>query len=474
MFKQQLRDSQTGAGIIEKQAHVRSAKAPNVQELAKELGLKFEELSYRDLSALVAACNVENYIVNLKGSTIIDQINKDANNSNQQNIGSPEQQLTSPENNIDTVMFLNNEIRPARSLSDLPYVLPQQRRLLKKGSLLTQLSSGRFFVRTIEAEIFQSKHNQESIAKNSQSQGIFPEARILFDTSKSMNNHDFRALVALGLGLSYLRHAFQLNAHVSIDFFQEQIKSTLDSEKLSRHEFLTKFLQVAFNGTTNLQRVLNQASEVADSSSKEKIDTILITDGLSEVSQKPSSKILLHTFLLGDLDQDDTSKSPKNSEILATKKQLKNWCDETSFEHLEFNLKDLLILSPEQTNELGIASGKLLSKSQSYSPQELRLKRNLEYLLTFHGADTFDSRKFLNIYRHRFNNLPSIPEKRDEIGTALSVSNMIEIPEDRLTIQTALLFSQKGTLKLLQMLSPVQFVIALYKFVRDKIRKYLQ
>ncbi len=144
-------------------------------------------------------------------------------------------------------------------------------------------------------------------------------AYLLLDTSRTMCDHDRRGPVARGLALAFLLNGYQQRSQLNFRPFTDQAADL--SSGSSREDFrriVRRVIDIPNGGQTRIQKALEQAVEdVRKTGPCLRADVMLISDGISRLTENPFRGEHLHTFLVADLMAEDESTG-----IIAT---LRRW-----------------------------------------------------------------------------------------------------------------------------------------------------
>jgi len=134
-------------------------------------------------------------------------------------------------------------------------------------------------------------------------------AYLLLDTSRTMSDHDRRGTVARGLALAFLLKGHQQRSQLNFRPFTDDVAELVSGS--SRDDFCDLARRVAAipnGGQTRIQTALEQAvNDVRREGPCLRADIMLITDGISRLTQNPLDAENLHTFLVSDLMAEDES-----------------------------------------------------------------------------------------------------------------------------------------------------------------------
>lgn len=134
-------------------------------------------------------------------------------------------------------------------------------------------------------------------------------AYLLLDTSRTMCDHDRRGPVARGLALAFLLKGHQQRSQLNFRPFTDQAADL--SSGSSREDFgkiVRRVIDIPNAGQTRIQKALEQAVyDVRNAGPCLRADVMLISDGISRLTENPFRDEHLHTFLVADLMAEDES-----------------------------------------------------------------------------------------------------------------------------------------------------------------------
>ena len=132
-------------------------------------------------------------------------------------------------------------------------------------------------------------------------------AYLLLDTSRTMCDHDRRGPVARGLALAFLLKGHQQRSQLNFRPFTDQAADL--SSGTSREDFrkiVRRVIDIPNAGQTRIQKALEQAvHDVRHEGPCLRADVMLISDGISRLTENPFRDEHLHTFLVADLMAED-------------------------------------------------------------------------------------------------------------------------------------------------------------------------
>lgn len=128
-------------------------------------------------------------------------------------------------------------------------------------------------------------------------------AYVLLDTSSTMQDHDRRGTVARGLALEFLRRGYNQGARLHLRPFAVEVGALSSGEtREDLHAMTRRLISLPNAGQTRIQAALDQAvGDIRREGPCLEAGIMLITDGISRLSENPLAGEKLHTFILGDL-----------------------------------------------------------------------------------------------------------------------------------------------------------------------------
>lgn len=139
-------------------------------------------------------------------------------------------------------------------------------------------------------------------------EGVF--GHLLLDASESMGwGRDLRNIAARGLAIAFVLAQREAGNPVYMHLFRAALEEELAAEDPTHcGPIAAAILTHDHYGMTGLQQTLEELAPRLEQSA-ERVDIVLITDGLTRLKQNPLGIAHLHTFLLGDqtLDRDKSN-----------------------------------------------------------------------------------------------------------------------------------------------------------------------
>lgn len=207
------------------------------------------------------------------------------------------------------------DVQRLRSVEDLPRIFPTQ-------WLLEELNPDLFYARLAQGELLVPVWQRPSRSPR-EGQGEVDDtdlddqqarveerklhAYVLMDTSRTMNHHDRRGTVARGLALAFLLKGHHQRARLHLRPFAEQVgelSSGTGTDELTA--IARRIIELPNAGQTRIQTALQQAvRDIRAGGPFLGASVMLVTDGISRLGQNPLAEERLHTFLVGDLLDDE-------------------------------------------------------------------------------------------------------------------------------------------------------------------------
>jgi hypothetical protein len=200
------------------------------------------------------------------------------------------------------------------SIEDLSRIFPVQ-------WLLEEVQPDVFYVKAAQGELLMPQWQRpteaprESAGEAPQRELMEPQAApqsskqhayVLLDTSSTMRDRDRRGTVARGLALAFLRKGYRQRAQLNLRPFAVEVGA--HSSGASKEEFCAiarRIIDLPNSGQTRIQTALEQAVlDIRSAGPCLRASIMLITDGISRLTQNPFADEELHTFILGDLYED--------------------------------------------------------------------------------------------------------------------------------------------------------------------------
>lgn len=318
------------------------------------LGLSIEELTAEKLCMCLAARNLENTLNKLRNTPLaIDNTSpSDENTLLAQEGAQPldveveEKPWVVPTDALD--------ITQTRHLRDLPDLLPHQWAYEEVAPelFLHDLLAGKLmraeYLETVASaeEERQTREVGDFLEESCKSVSQHDESFILLDASTSMDSYDHRGVVARGLSLAFLRRSFARGFPLHFAPFREDIlHCTSGSDTKTFQEIVSEIFDLQNASSTNIQRALDSVSTILQSKKELRhCELLLVTDGLSRLSQRPPSEIRLHSVLVGDIALRTHWKQREELDLVQQVKTLQEWSN--SFVRLDVEeLRDALTVT---------------------------------------------------------------------------------------------------------------------------------
>ena len=214
-----------------------------------------------------------------------------------------------PENDMDVTLLHNIE--------DLPRIFPSQ-------WLIEDVQPDLFYLRAIEGELLvpewqrptqrprdadEEMPERELTEAFARANATKQHAYLLLDTSRTMNDHDRRGTIARGLALAFLRKGQQQRARLHLRPFTAEVgdlSSGVGQESLAA--IARRVVGLKNAGQTRIQTALEQAvADIRQEGPVRAADIMLISDGISKLRAKPHERERLHTFIVGDMFEDEST-----------------------------------------------------------------------------------------------------------------------------------------------------------------------
>jgi hypothetical protein len=307
---------------------VSRVKPRNLVQYLAEFELTLADLAREQVAMFVAARNVASYVDDLEAplgrpswedndATLTDRTTDAVLN------------VRAPRGEVLERLLPTDEMEVSlvRSIEDLPRIFPVQ-------WLLEEVQPDLFYVKLAHRELLmpawrcpptsdegelREQNRREPVPAPAQADSARQHAYLLLDTSSTMQDHDRRGTVARGLALAFLRKGYQQGAHLAARPFAAEVGELRSGA--GREDFLAivrTVISLPNAGQTRLQTALERAAaDLRGAGPCRGADIMLITDGISRLSDNPLADERLHTFILGDLFED--------KDISATIDTLRQW-----------------------------------------------------------------------------------------------------------------------------------------------------
>ena len=288
------------------------AQSPDLVRYLAEFGLSLSDLRPGQTAMFVAARNSAQYVEDLEvpvGSQLLDQSDTFLTEREADRI----LELTTYDaESLESHLPADEmDVCPIRSTEDLVRIFPVQ-------WMLEETQPDAFYAKLAQQELLMPQWQRpaerprdsrddspqrELVREAATAEAAKQHAYVLLDTSSTMQDHDRRGTVARGLALESLRKGYQQRAQLHVRPF------TLDVGELSsgagRDDFRTiarRITELPNAGQTRIQAALEQAvRDIRNGGACLGACIVLITDGISRLTQNPLGDERLHTFILGDL-----------------------------------------------------------------------------------------------------------------------------------------------------------------------------
>ncbi|NUQ62917.1 MAG: VWA domain-containing protein [Pirellulales bacterium] len=203
------------------------------------------------------------------------------------------------------------DVRLIRSTEDLPRIFPLEwlwevyfpglfyAKLAQRELLMPEWQRAEPGAGELAQEIFR----REVVEDSSIDESPRLHAYVLLDTSTTMQDHDRRGIIARGLALEFLRRSHRQGARLLLRPFTDETGEL--SVGYGWDDFLAitrRLIELPNAGQTRIQAALEQVvQDLRGAGPCLGANILLITDGISRLSQNPLTREELHTFILGDL-----------------------------------------------------------------------------------------------------------------------------------------------------------------------------
>ncbi len=328
-----------------REAQMRSMDTPLTAEMqqfemalpnyASLFHLSFETLNAEQLCILLAARNMEARLNMLSHTPLAFGATE---TSSQDSLLAQEGTLelnSQTEERPYTLPTDSLTVSQTRGMQDIPDLLPHQWAYEDVAPLLflQGVMSGRLlrteYLETAasQAEDVQTQEVGNFLKGNYQAVDTYEEAMILLDASSSMDNYDRRGVVAKGTALAFLRRARERGFPLHYAPFRTDMEDAVTARTPAEFQGITNnIIGLKNDGTTNIQRALSSASDrVLQTPDLKHCDLLLITDGLSKLTERPSEKVRLHSVLIGDIRKRTHWKNKVDLELDEQVEKLKEW-----------------------------------------------------------------------------------------------------------------------------------------------------
>jgi hypothetical protein len=207
------------------------------------------------------------------------------------------------------------DVQQLQSVEDLPRIFPTQ-------WLLEELNPDLFYARLAQGELLVpvwqrpgrsprdgqgEVDDTDLVDQQAKVEESKLHAYVLLDTSRTMNHHDRRGTVARGLALAFLLKGHHQRARLHLRPFAEQVgelSSGTGPNELTA--IARRIIELPNAGQTRIQTALQQAvRDIRAGGPFLGAAVMLVTDGISRLGQNPLAEERLHTFLVGDLLDDE-------------------------------------------------------------------------------------------------------------------------------------------------------------------------
>lgn len=215
------------------------------------------------------------------------------------------------------------DVAPIRAVEDMARIFPTQ-------WLLEEIWPEAFYAKLAERELLMPLWRQptrgpqddsddspdrELVEQQAKPDTVRQHAYVLLDTSRSMNDRDRRGIVARGLAIAFLHKGQESRSRLYLRPFTAAAGDLSSGRGVNDfHAIVRRIISLPHAGQTRIQAALEQAvRDIRSGGAFQRADILLITDGMSRLTQNPLADESLHTFLVGDLLEARESAGPVNT-----------------------------------------------------------------------------------------------------------------------------------------------------------------
>ncbi len=279
------------------------------------------------------------------------------------------------------------EVSQIRGVEDLSRIFPIQ-------WLLEELRPDLFYAKLAQRELFmpqwqrlapgppdleEETEDRRRTDEEAAAEWTKQHAYVLLDVSSTMRDRDRRGTVARGLALEFLRHGHEQGAWLNLRPFAVEVGTLSSGEGDDEFRAMARrIVDLANLGQTRIQTALEQAvADIRGAGPCRGADIMLITDGISRLLTNPLGDEKLHTFIVGDLFEEQAESG--------TISTLKLWSE--SFHRIWTNrFAEILAPTWQDCQAAGRFLQKVLEECRAdpsrFDPPELdRLLKNVRYLV---------------------------------------------------------------------------------------------
>lgn len=228
------------------------------------------------------------------------------------------------------------EIGVLRDPEDIPLAVPEDLLLRRKApkEFLRRLTTGELLRNAyLQAEIDPLRWEptpEEASQEEHQQEDLRPRGYLLLDASESMGtSRDPRGSVARGLAIAFLWSQYESGNPSFLRFFSGHLSEPYGGS--TRREFLAAIAEALTHSNSGMTSLQNSLGELCKSQlgAGGRVDIVLITDGLTRLTEDPTHSSHLHTYLLGERPEQFDRFSDKQYE--ASLHALEDWSDHFFF-----------------------------------------------------------------------------------------------------------------------------------------------
>jgi hypothetical protein len=211
---------------------------------------------------------------------------------------------------LTTAPATDTEWDPLRDPEDIPHALPVDlllRRLAPK-EFLRRLTEGELlrhnWVDETEDQVNPRPEEDEDQAISARETAAAEDARpygyLLLDASESMASaRDHRTEIGRGLALAFLVNQYRSENPTYVTLFRDQLSPFFGGvDRMAFESTVAQVLHHPQHGMTNIQGALRTLPDRLPERTA-RTDVVLITDGLTQLSENPLGDQHLHSFVLG-------------------------------------------------------------------------------------------------------------------------------------------------------------------------------
>ncbi len=285
---------------------------PDVVEYLGDFGMSLADVTPQQLAMFVAARNATHSVERLEipvapraeeasGTSLAERqteeiLERTAHDAGYQNVRIPADQM---------------DVGTISGLQDLPRVFPTQ-------WLLEDVQPAMFYKMLADQELlmpvwqqptegwqdsYDWTHHRDLVEDRAEPTAAKQHAYVLLDVSRTMNDRDRRGTVARGLALAFLRHGYRTRSQLNLRPFTDEVGELSSGfGRPGLGQLCQRVLELPNAGQTRIQTALEQAvQDIRRDGPCHRADIMLISDGISRLSNNPLDDEALHTFILGNV-----------------------------------------------------------------------------------------------------------------------------------------------------------------------------